>query len=489
MVDGAAVPAGRAMRLTSLVAFFATLSIYSPNVMVVQAFDAAGLTGYFAEPSLVCAFAVALAVMLLRGGGRWCEGRAVGLACCALYVLGIAGYVAVVSFQPAFGAVLNMVFALCTGIGVIPVCVAWVCALRDLDLRGAVFAVACAGCISALCGLTLSHVPAAVALPCFLALLVVGVSWPFVGLLRGGATMSAPAGVEASSSDAARARNLAGVQPFLSVMGVPLLGMAIASFAMGVQPTFLFGDAVDAQRIGMVVGALALAPLARFKGDQPVYSFIYQVYLPASAVVVFVLCAFPDDSWMRDVALAVVYAFYSMVSGVAVASAVAIANAREFPCGFVVAALVGAFCGTGILGIFLGARIGSLIENNGAVLVVLTAAYGGGLLLSGCLKSWRLMVRPASGDPGTSMPPTGLSAETFEERIARIAVEHGLSPRETQIVQYVGRGHSSVYVAKTLLISESTVYSHVRNIYRKLGVSSREELIQLVNGPGDSSAE
>ena len=71
------------------------------------------------------------------------------------------------------------------------------------------------------------------------------------------------------------------------------------------------------------------------------------------------------------------------------------------------------------------------------------------------------------------------SVETLDQRIARLARDSGLSPRETEIVGYVGRGHSSVYVAKTLLISESTVYSHVRNVYRKLGVSSREELIQL----------
>ena len=49
------------------------------------------------------------------------------------------------------------------------------------------------------------------------------------------------------------------------------------------------------------------------------------------------------------------------------------------------------------------------------------------------------------------------------------------------MLSFVGRGHSSVYVAKTLLISESTVYTHVRNLYRKLGVTSREELIQLLN--------
>ena len=74
-----------------------------------------------------------------------------------------------------------------------------------------------------------------------------------------------------------------------------------------------------------------------------------------------------------------------------------------------------------------------------------------------------------------------VSAESFDERLARLASTAGLSPREAEVLSFVGRGHSSVYVAKTLLISESTVYTHVRNLYRKLGVTSREELIQLLN--------
>ena len=122
--------------------------------------------------------------------------------------------------------------------------------------------------------------------------------------------------------------------------------------------------------------------------------------------------------------------------------------------------------------------------------MVLTALYGVWLMLSGSYKSWKLTVGtdaeegPGSPDgrsDGDGVRP-GRASEPLEERIARLSAQVGLSPRESEIVQYIGRGHSSVYVAKTLLISESTVYTHVRNIYRKFDVSSREELIQLLNG-------
>lgn len=61
--------------------------------------------------------------------------------------------------------------------------------------------------------------------------------------------------------------------------------------------------------------------------------------------------------------------------------------------------------------------------------------------------------------------------------------ECGLTEREGQILPYLARGHGSAHIAEELGVSESTVRSHRTNIYRKLGVLSREELISLVEAP------
>ena len=66
-------------------------------------------------------------------------------------------------------------------------------------------------------------------------------------------------------------------------------------------------------------------------------------------------------------------------------------------------------------------------------------------------------------------------------RCLKVAELYKLSPRETEIFGYLGRGHGIVFIAETLVISESTVRTHVKNIYKKIGVSSREELLQLVD--------
>lgn len=56
-----------------------------------------------------------------------------------------------------------------------------------------------------------------------------------------------------------------------------------------------------------------------------------------------------------------------------------------------------------------------------------------------------------------------------------------LTKRELEIVDLIGAGYSNKDVAKMLFISEYTVKDHTKNIYRKLEVHSRYELMALLN--------
>ncbi len=56
-----------------------------------------------------------------------------------------------------------------------------------------------------------------------------------------------------------------------------------------------------------------------------------------------------------------------------------------------------------------------------------------------------------------------------------------LTKRETEIVELIGCGYSNADIGKMLFISEDTVKTHAKNIYRKLGVRSRYELTALIN--------
>src|SRR5580704_6074305 len=51
-----------------------------------------------------------------------------------------------------------------------------------------------------------------------------------------------------------------------------------------------------------------------------------------------------------------------------------------------------------------------------------------------------------------------------------------LTPRESEIVRYVCSGMRNIEVAERLAITESTVKTHLNNIFQKLGVRDRLEL-------------
>lgn len=70
--------------------------------------------------------------------------------------------------------------------------------------------------------------------------------------------------------------------------------------------------------------------------------------------------------------------------------------------------------------------------------------------------------------------------EVYVQRCDAISEKFGLTPRESETLRYLGRGHGSAYIAKEFVVAESTVRSHTKSIYRKLGVNSREELLALI---------
>nr|WP_252187794.1 response regulator transcription factor [Anaeromonas frigoriresistens] len=57
----------------------------------------------------------------------------------------------------------------------------------------------------------------------------------------------------------------------------------------------------------------------------------------------------------------------------------------------------------------------------------------------------------------------------------------GLTPREKDVLEELGKGLSNIEIAHHLFISESTVKKHVSNILSKLRLSHRTEAALYVN--------
>ena len=89
-----------------------------------------------------------------------------------------------------------------------------------------------------------------------------------------------------------------------------------------------------------------------------------------------------------------------------------------------------------------------------------------------------------------------LTAKLFEElRNGPSAVSNSessplytLSPREQEIVAFVGQGLTTRKIAEQLYISEKTVRNHLTSIYAKLGISDRVELVLFAIRNGLASA-
>ena len=57
---------------------------------------------------------------------------------------------------------------------------------------------------------------------------------------------------------------------------------------------------------------------------------------------------------------------------------------------------------------------------------------------------------------------------------------YGLSNRETDVLELIIRGRDVARMAETLFVSENTVRSHCKNLYRKLDVHNRQQVFDLV---------
>ena len=82
--------------------------------------------------------------------------------------------------------------------------------------------------------------------------------------------------------------------------------------------------------------------------------------------------------------------------------------------------------------------------------------------------------------PQPVVPSNLTEKELFERRCAAVAELYQLSPRETDILQFLAKGRNAAYIQSKLTISPHTVKSHIYSIYRKLDIHSQQKLMDFV---------
>lgn len=76
---------------------------------------------------------------------------------------------------------------------------------------------------------------------------------------------------------------------------------------------------------------------------------------------------------------------------------------------------------------------------------------------------------------------SSLGESSTRDTCAEIVQTFQLSNRESEILRLLAQGRSSAYIAEEQFVSVNTVNTHVKRIYEKTGVHSRQELLDLIH--------
>ena len=90
----------------------------------------------------------------------------------------------------------------------------------------------------------------------------------------------------------------------------------------------------------------------------------------------------------------------------------------------------------------------------------------------------RLVDLPVEKDPSIAYE----GDDDLKVSFSRNCKKYFLTSREVEILKLIGDGLPYKIIADQLSISENTVGTHVRNIFSKVGVTNKMELVHRISG-------
>lgn len=131
-----------------------------------------------------------------------------------------------------------------------------------------------------------------------------------------------------------------------------------------------------------------------------------------------------------------------------------------------------------LLGMFLGKAFGlaELDPSATSIVMIVLAMVALAVLVAYTeygSRMWSLLIETSLGRELPASEDGGVLA---------LAEQFGLTKREKEVIALLLQGRSMGYIAEKTFVSENTIKSHVQHVYRKCGVHSKQELIDLVRG-------
>lgn len=468
--------------LAAFACFAATTMVFSPNTSVFRSDSDTTFITYYIFGMFFATLGVACAAAALSH--RPCErvaGHRVGayrtaavLYACATLMFGFFSVGWASSNQAA------VVVGALAGAMLVPVCIGWARLLRVMDFRGAILFSACACICSFALNIVLSYLPMAVRLAAFACAVGIGSCYPFFGEETNTSCSAAPHARSQSSretpsndrpNDGATAT---GTSDVLTVLRLPVVGLLLYAFMMSIMRYQAFNLA-DGEYVAGGIAALLIMLLLFVRTEKPLNSLVYRVVAPCIGGAVIVLVSLPEEMGLQDAAVLTTYVFLSALAILAFAEVIAMLHTGEFAARLVVGVALALGAAVSLAGLVWTKLLGGP-QDSTSLVCVLIAVYCAVMLVAFGWETWSLLNKPQGSTEG-------LQPSTHTRTTVPIpdSVLSRLTRRENEILVYLGRGHSMAYIAEKLFISESTVRTHVKHIYAKLGIHSREELFSLLD--------
>lgn len=472
--------------LLFLVPFLGTVPLYVPNARVMRDLSGAGSavdSMLFAMVATCLVLSIACTLFAARHPD-WKGFRGIVLAASAFgYAIAYGATWAMASIREvpdASFAGLGIVLGVCA----VPVVMAWI-GLFAMDVRNAMLygAFSCIG--ASLLAWAMSLLPIVPAIVLSVVCATVGAVAPAVMSAR---RHDAPGIPSDSMSEVVRPGSVsvalvgASLRNLLSVIWLPLLGFLVCVFMSSSCEFSLNGSTLRSEFIGGAIASAIAVALCLVQHETPFVLLIDKIVVPVLVAVSIVLGSFPAGSSPFYLGASFIFAPMMFLSLFALASLVAIAAAGEFSLPFVFGAGFFSSNAVALLGLALGGGMASTDAIGPVLWVVICVYFAVVVVQLGC-SSWRQLCRPAGDESMAADSELDYDAlESYlRRRVECLADNHGLTNRERELLDYLSRGYGSQFIAKNLFISDNTARTHIRNIYRKLGVASREELLSLFN--------
>ena len=309
------------------------------------------------------------------------------------------------------------------------------------------------------------------------------------GSLRS-AKAAAEAGGAAGERGASAGAGLAArVRSFLDVALVPAIGLAFFAMLMAVRGDLFFNDYSHYVAIQVIVALILLACVA-LPVRVPLLRMVYRGLIPVLSVVLLAVNYLSEALLGGSMAeILLVMTLYTVAALLTLSTLAGMAHAAEFSSDLVVSLAMALFCFVTVCTQEAGANLGPTPGSTRTFIVLTSGLYAAGMILHALWRGLRSEGElPLSARDGADAAPAGVAsadvvlAESLDDRCDALAREFGLTAREREILGYLARGHTGVFISDELLISPNTVRTHTHNIYRKLGVSGREDVLRLVRG-------